>query len=216
MVFIKDMAYFLVPHTITGIAIAPSFGQVDDHCRDNNTEGEGLLHPQNLQNPTVLPLEVLRSFHFTFLIRNPRLSIPSYYRCTVPPLCKVTGVSAYDSKAAGYRELRLLYDYLVQSNVTCPEISSAKRSQANHGNLKGSETQKRVKICVIKAEALLESPIPILRTYCEHIGIPFSENMLSWGDASQQKHAREQLDTWKGFHEDAICSDGLWIKSNVG
>ncbi|KAM5358709.1 hypothetical protein ACJZ2D_015052 [Fusarium nematophilum] len=63
-IFIKDMAYYLMRADGEPTKTAPSLGE------------------EEAGNPTVLPLEVLKQFQFTFLIRHPRRAIPSYYRCT--------------------------------------------------------------------------------------------------------------------------------------
>lgn len=76
-IFIKDITYYLLPPDGKRAEIAPSLRG------DSNGLEEG--------NPTVLPTDLLAKFHFTFLIRHPRRAIPSYYRCTVPPLDKQTG-----------------------------------------------------------------------------------------------------------------------------
>lgn len=57
-------------------------------------------------NPTVMPTEIWSQFHFAFLIRDPHFSVPSYYRCTIPPLDDVTGFYNYDPSEAGYDEVR--------------------------------------------------------------------------------------------------------------
>merc|ERR1712000_754518 len=69
-IFIKDMAYYFMAPDGAPTSIAPSLGD----------------HPEPT-NPTNVPLDILRKFNFTFLIRHPRRSVPSYWRCTIPPLC---------------------------------------------------------------------------------------------------------------------------------
>ena len=78
--FIKDMAFFLFPSPGKDPSIARSFGQ---------TAKEHL-------NPTMLPRKELENFYFTFLIRHPRLSIPSYYRLALPPHRVRSGVCKFD------------------------------------------------------------------------------------------------------------------------
>lgn len=75
------------------------------------------------KNPTVIPETMLRQFMFTFLIRHPRNSIPSFYRCTIPPLDKVTGFYNFRPDEAGYNELRRLFDYLREVGQIGPGIA---------------------------------------------------------------------------------------------
>ena len=141
-----------------------------------------------LDNPTVIPDSVLSTFHFTFLIRHPRSSIPSYYRCTIPPLNAVTGFDQFLPEEAGYDELRRLFDYL----------RSAKQI--------GTE---QVKICVIDADDLLDNPSGIIKAFCSNVGLPYTPKMLTWSDPADQAHAKEAFSKWRGFHEDAIDSTEL-------
>ncbi|WFD02117.1 hypothetical protein MOBT1_000796 [Malassezia obtusa] len=61
------------------------------------------------ENPTVLPTSLLQRFQHTFLIRTPEKSIPSYYKCTQE---KAAGFDYFDPSEAGYKELKLLYDWI--------------------------------------------------------------------------------------------------------
>src|SRR5699024_5726255 len=99
-VFIKDMAYYLFPPEGQPTKIAESLG---------GGEEPG--------NPTVIPLDILRKFHFTFLIRHPRRSIPSYYRCVIPPLNEITGWNDFMPSETGYEELVRLFDYLIEQGI---------------------------------------------------------------------------------------------------
>ncbi|KAL8984712.1 MAG: hypothetical protein Q9205_001401 [Flavoplaca limonia] len=120
---IKDMAYYLFPPDAAPASIAPSVGRVKRGVGTTGAMHNGTTngttrapYPYNSDaepnNPTVIPRETLGNFHFTFLIRHPRSSIPSYYRCCVPPLDKVTGFYDFMPSEAGYEELRRLFDYL--------------------------------------------------------------------------------------------------------
>jgi hypothetical protein len=151
-VFIKDMAYYLIPPT---------------------------ANPPRGTNPTVLSEAELAPYKWTFLIRSPLDAIPSYYRCTVPPLSDVTGFDHFLPSEAGYRELRLLLEYVVS---------------------KGWEKD----IFLLDAEDLLSAPQHAIRRFCEHVDVEFDEGMLSW----EQKEVQE-FEKWKGFHEDAMQSSGL-------
>lgn len=138
--------------------------------------------PPPPKNPTVVPLDRLKEFQWTFLIRDPVRSIPSYFRCTQPPLAQLTGFDHFLPEEAGYRELRLLLDYLRATGVVAD------------GNL-----------FVLDADDLLEHPAEAVRRYCAHVGIDYSPQMLRW----EKGVGCEAFDKWKGFHEDAIASDGL-------
>ena len=83
MVWIKDMAQYIVPpitknESTAPKGVAPSFGSV------GTKEEEG-------KNSTVIPIKLLKEFRHTFLIRLPVKSIVSYYNCTIPPLSERTG-----------------------------------------------------------------------------------------------------------------------------
>jgi hypothetical protein len=151
------------------------------------------------RNPTVVPAEILKQFHFTFLIRHPRHSIPSYYRCTIPPLDKVTGFYNFMSSEAGYDELRRVFDYLVESKQVGP--SRARK----HGELKDGE----VSITVIDADDLLDDPESIVLAYCKEVGIKFDPKMLNWDTEEDHQRAKDAFEKWKGFHNDAINSTSL-------
>jgi len=120
--FVKDMAYYLFPPHGKPASIAPSLARIERGVGTSAPYTNGTVRARKapypyqtkaeVNNPTVIPDGTLRRFHFTFLIRHPRSSIPSYYRCTVPPLDKVTGWHDFMPSEAGYDELRRLFDYL--------------------------------------------------------------------------------------------------------
>ncbi|RPB06222.1 hypothetical protein L873DRAFT_1661324 [Choiromyces venosus 120613-1] len=166
-VFVKDMAYYIVPHD------ASSTGR-----------GNGDVSPEDNDNPCVIPLSTLENYHFTFLIRHPRRAIPSYYRCTIPPLSEKTGFNYFLPSEAGYRELRVFFDYL--------------RAKGLIGGKGGAE------LCLIDADDLLDHPKEVMQKYCESVGLEFNESMLMW-----EEGGCNSFDKWKGFHEDAIESKGL-------
>ncbi|GJC80679.1 hypothetical protein ColLi_03517 [Colletotrichum liriopes] len=136
-------------------------------------------------NPTVLPLDILRKFQWTFLIRHPRRSIPSYYRCTVPPLDEVTGFSNFSASEAGYDELRRLFDFLIRERVVDEKD-----------------------LMVVDADDLLDDPEGIIKAYCAHVGLDFTDSMLNWSD-EDTKLAQDKFAKWNGFHNDALCSTSL-------
>lgn len=87
---------------------------------DGNEQTQSITEPGN---PSVVPAHLLRQFHFAFLIRHPRSSIPSYYRCTVPPLNEITGFKDFMPSEAGYAELRRFFDFLRDNHHIGPSIA---------------------------------------------------------------------------------------------
>ncbi|KAF4992989.1 hypothetical protein FGRMN_6793 [Fusarium graminum] len=166
-IFIKDMAYYLMTPDDKHTKIAPSMGEEEP------------------SNPTVLPLEVLKQFQFTFLIRHPRRAIPSYYRCTVPPLDEVTGFYDFMPNEAGYKELVRFFDYLIKENIVDKD-----------------------NLVVIDADDLLDNPEKTIRLYCEKTGIDFKPEMLEWNEADCD-YATAAFQKWNGWHNDAIKSSAL-------
>jgi hypothetical protein len=166
-------------------------------------------------NPTVIPDHLLRQYHFAFLIRHPRSSVPSYYRCTVPPLDDMTGFSYYEPKEAGYKELRALFDYLVEHKHIGPQIagSDGRKVQLN-GTATLAPSEKPLQICVVDADDLLDNPYGVIEEFCKSTGIDYSPDMLKWDDKSQQI-AKDLFDKWKGFHEDALDSRELKPRTHV-
>lgn len=160
---------------------------------DTNTSGSA--------NPTVMPKDVLSQFHFAFLIRHPRRAIPSYYRCTVPPLDEVTGFHDFMPSEAGYDELRRLFDYLKDEGLIGPARAGQPAGQAPRPD--------EVRITVIDADDLLDKPEEVIRAFCVETGIDFSPDMLAWKDEQNQQRAVKAFEKWKGFHNDAIDSDSL-------
>ena len=146
-------------------------------------------------NPTVIPTEMLKKFHFTFLIRHPRRSIPSYFRCTVPPLDAVTGFYHFMPSEAGYDELRRLFDYLKDEGII------------------GGNSQ--VPITVIDADDLLDKPAEIIEEYCKQVGIEYTPDMLRWEDEENQEYAVKTFEKWNGFHDDVIGSTYLKPRSHA-
>ncbi|KAK8233735.1 hypothetical protein HDK90DRAFT_275402 [Phyllosticta capitalensis] len=187
-------------------------------------------------NPTVVPTELLAKFHWTFLIRHPRNSIPSYFRCTVPPLDAITGFYNFDPAEAGYDELRRIFDYLKNTGLVGPKVAgqndekpatngtngtngtsatNGMNGTATTNGVNGSADEyERVEICVIDADDLLDNPEGVLRRYCESVGIEFSQSMLNWSDEDQEC-AKEAFEKWKGFHEDAIGSKDLKPRAKI-
>ncbi|ODA82602.1 hypothetical protein RJ55_01109 [Drechmeria coniospora] len=171
-VFIKDMAYYLFPPDGRAASIAPSLG---------GGEEPG--------NPTVVPLDVLRRFHFTFLIRHPRRAIPSYYRCTVPPLSEVTGWDTFMPSEAGYEELVRLFDFLARNDVV-----------------------DKQHVTVVDADDLLDHPEETVRQYCAQTAVDYHPSMLEWNDQDRE-HAEKLFAKWNGFHNDVLATSRLHARS---
>lgn len=110
---------------------------------------------------------------------------------------------------AGYRELRVIFDYLRETGVIGPRVSSSHsdRTQTN-GHTNGHTTGQEVNITVIDADDLLDNPEAVIRAYCKEVDIEFDMKMLEW-DESTNAVAKEKFEKWRGFHEDAIGSSSL-------
>ncbi|QSZ34881.1 hypothetical protein DSL72_007742 [Monilinia vaccinii-corymbosi] len=158
-------------------------------------------------NPTVVPAEILKQFHFTFLIRHPRSSIPSYYRCTIPPLDAITGFYNFMPSEAGYDELRRFFDFLRSNNQIGPSVAGTPESAPE--KLKDGE----VSITVIDADDLLDNPEGIIKAYCREVGLQYDPHMLIWDTEEHNKKATEAFEKWRGFHDDAINSTSLKARS---
>lgn len=175
-IFIKDIIYYLFPPNGAPSNLAPSL-----------VDGAKGLSEEN--NPTVIPLDILRRFQFTFLIRHPRRSIPSYVRCTVPPLDDVTGWYHWDTAEAGYDELRRFFDFCLKEKLVDPSD-----------------------LVVIDADDLLDDPESVLRAYCDRVGLDFCESMLNWSDEDGE-FAKHKFAKWLGWHDDALKSKNLRARS---
>ncbi|KAK4697640.1 hypothetical protein P7C71_g462, partial [Lecanoromycetidae sp. Uapishka_2] len=231
--FIKDIIHYLVPPNSAAASIAPSLARKKrgvgtssiDHANgpsggDSNgiaNRDNGAPYPYATEfepgNPTVIPKEILDQFHFTFLIRHPRYSIPSYYRCTVPPLDEITGFYDFMPSEAGYDEVRRVFDYLRSVGQVGPGIATRSMNGAETnetGTINGDEKgQGRVEICVVDADDLLDNPKLVIEAFCKSVGINYNENMLKWDSEEDHQYAREAFEKWRGFHEDAINSTDL-------
>ncbi|KAI1910053.1 hypothetical protein LOZ12_004726 [Ophidiomyces ophidiicola] len=226
--FIKDMVYYLFPEDGKPAIIAPSLQQAkrgvgtDLSDRYQPTNGVALNGNQTNgvgiqpKNPTVVPVELLKKFHFTFLIRDPHYSIPSFYRCTVPPLDKLTGFFEFYESEAGYEELRRFFNYLQDIGLIGPchagknmqHANGASTANGNNG-LNGSNAHDSVEICVVDADDLLDNPTGIIEQFCKSIGEKYTPDMLNWDNENDQAVARKAFEKWPGFHEDAMHSSSL-------
>lgn len=125
-IFSKDMAYYIVRKDVAA-------------------------HPEN---PTVVPLDVLRDMKHTFLIRSPKKSIPSYYRLCQGKEAEATGFKYFDPLEAGFKEIEILYNF-VKHNIDPDTI-------------------------LIDADDLTEQPEKVIQAFCENVGIKFDKRMLQW------------------------------------
>ncbi|ORY69515.1 uncharacterized protein BCR38DRAFT_86967 [Pseudomassariella vexata] len=217
-VLIKDMAYYLMPPDGKAATLAPSvatektMGSANGDKQVNGTASNGIKADGN---PTVLPLDVLRKYHFTFLIRHPRRGIPSFYRCTVPPLDEITGFASFMPNEAGYLELRTLFDYLRKQNIVGPSLApgaEAPMSGATNGATNGitnGVAKDQINITVIDADDLLDKPQEVIQAFCRETGIEFHPDMLSWDNPEDQEYVERAFEKWIGFHNDAIQSTSL-------
>jgi hypothetical protein len=170
------------------------------------TEGES-------GNPTIVPKAFLDKFHFTFLIRDPHSSIPSYFRCTIPPLSKMTGFHEFYPNEAGYDELRRFFDYARGAGLVQEKDRGLKNGAGSGDHVNGHADVPEV--CVVDADDLLDNPEGILRAYCKSVGLDFDPDMMNWDNEEDQKQAKTVFQKWKGFHEDAIDSTDLKPRAHV-
>ena len=226
------MAQYWIPPNGKPATIAPSLSNYRSTVGTNTTElspvttrseRPGPPYPYDTQgepnNPTVIPAALLATYHFTFLIRHPKYSIPSYYRCTIPPLDAMTGFYNFRPDEAGYDELRRLFDYLRSEGQIGPKFAgSARETESNGDQTNGNKTNGHtggVEICVIDADDLLDNPSAMIEAFCKTTGIEWDPNMLVWDTEKDQGIAKEAFEKWKGFHEDALDSDRLRQRTHV-
>lgn len=164
-------------------------------------------------NPTVMPRDIQARFHWAFLIRDPHHSIPSYYRCTIPPLDKLTGFSNFDPKEAGYNELRRHFDYLRREGLVGPRVATRPDLSPESGSEADLDTVDE--ICVIDADDMLDAPAPTIEAFCRTTGVPYTPDMLVWDTEEDHAVACEAFEKWRGFHNDAIESKGLVARLHV-
>lgn len=184
----------------------------------------GKQPPERGTNPTVVPDDLLRQFHFAFLIRDPRSSIPSWYRCCSPPLDKITGVSEFWPNEAGYSELRRFFDYLVTAGHVGPELTQQGRNEVKLANgeksidMDGSQSTAKYPppITVIDSDEFLADPDGVVRAFCEAVSVEYDQSMLSWDGPDDKDLSKYAFRKWPGFHEDAIESKGIIKKPKVG
>ncbi|KAL8280642.1 hypothetical protein RQP46_006965 [Phenoliferia psychrophenolica] len=141
--FSKDMAQYIFPLRNSSTTEVPSLPK----------------EAADVGNPTLIPSSQLLdpSIRHTFLIRTPKKAVPSYHRLCYPGA--PTGFDYWDPDEAGYREERLLFDYL-RANGLDP--------------------------LVLDSEDLLANPKSVMQTWCDEVQIPFEERMLSWDEGTRE------------------------------
>ncbi|KAJ5099972.1 hypothetical protein N7532_006973 [Penicillium argentinense] len=183
------------------------------HCCPSNghTETNGDSHQNAYQtsaepgNPTVIPLAIQKMFHFAFLIRDPHYSIPSAYRCTIPPLREMTDI-CFDPLKAGYSELRQHFDYLRKEGLVGPRVATRPDLGVDGEIAKEGAGHE---ICVIDADELLDAPEAMIEEFCKSVGLKYDPGMLRWDREIDHAVASDKFEKWRGYHEDALQSAGL-------
>lgn len=218
------MGYYFVPPNGTPASIAPSLARVEkgvgtegSSVQASDKDKRGGLYSYDTEaeprNPTILPEAMLKQFHFAFLIRHPRSSIPSFYRCTVPPLDKMTGFYDFMPSEAGYRELRCMFDHLRSIGQIGPKVVG--QGEATNGSHGGNGYNSNVEICVVDADDLLDNPSGITEAFCKAVGLQYDPEMLNWDNEADHQHAKKAFEKWTGFHEDALHSTSLRPRLHV-
>ncbi|KAL6720442.1 hypothetical protein ACLMJK_002364 [Lecanora helva] len=221
---IKDMIYYLMPPNGGTPSIAPSLARKergvgtaksknDSNKNNTNHRPYAPATKEEHRNPTVMPNEILGRYHFVFLIRHPRYSVPSWYRCTVPPMDRVTDFYDFMPSEAGYQELRRIFDYLRSTGQIGPGIANKKSAvKETNGHVMTNgilDSAKEVEVCVVDADDLLDNPEGIVKAFCESVRIDFCKDMLNWPSDEDYQQAVKAFEKWPGFHDDAIESRGL-------
>lgn len=158
---------------------------------------------------------MLARFHFAFLIRDPHSSIPSYYRCTIPPLDELTGFYNFDPAEAGYDEMRRVFDYLRKVGQVGPRHANDSSNTTNGNGEQVSGKEEGVEICVVDADDLLDDPEGIIKIFCKSVGYKYDPDMMNWDNEEDQARAKKAFAKWPGFHEDAIDSTDLKPRTHV-
>lgn len=223
-IFIKDIDYYLFAPDGKPTSIAPSLRSAADglltseYAATNSTHKKKINPPPTLAehgNPTVMPRKIQEMFHFTFLIRDPHYSVPSYYRCTIPPLRETTKFY-YDPVEAGYDELRRHFDYLRENGLIGPHVAT--RPDLSSPEAVADSTPKKDtghEICVVDAEDMLDAPAATIEAFCNSVGLQYNQGMLRWDRGVDQAVAEDKFEKWRGFHDDALDSKGLTARNHV-
>lgn len=155
-----------------------------------------------IENPTVIPTELLRRFKHTFLVRTPQKAVPSYWKCVQE---KAAGFEYFDGAEAGFEELRILYKWISNPNSTfnkAPAEESAKFAGAVQ-----SQPQPPP---LVDASVLLAHPTETIKHLCDSTGVPFDPAMLSWEAGPQAEFAK-----WGTYHKGAENSTGFKAETPI-
>ncbi|KAL8687617.1 MAG: hypothetical protein Q9218_006263 [Villophora microphyllina] len=184
-VLIKDMAYHIIA-PIHSIGVKPRSLQ-------------HLFAKDDAPNPTLFPTTILQKFQVVFLIRKPSSSIPSLYRCFIPPLSDQTDEHLLDPTELGYREMRILLDHLYPSAGQSLDAPLTKSDRGDEPLL-------------IDADDFLAQPDTTIRSLCTALSIRYSPSMLHWDSPDDHAYASSLFEKYAGYHQDALNSTGLYSK----
>ena len=153
------MARVLMPPNGEQPSIAPSLLTGEDlGCisQDSNGTTRSPPHPYAPHlteplKPRVLPARILRQLYFTFLIGHPRLSVPSSYRLSIPPLSYKTGWHGYRPKDAMYSEFRRFFDYFRETGQIGPKVAT---HDNEHVSDEAMASESALEICLIDTDEL--------------------------------------------------------------
>ncbi|XP_066933233.1 uncharacterized protein [Clytia hemisphaerica] len=92
------------------------------------------------------------NWQHTFLMRNPRKTVPSLYKASVNKT--LTGWECFDPHEAGFEQLQDLFDFVKENFDKQP--------------------------VVVDADDLMTDPESTMKAYCGAIGIEFKKDILAW------------------------------------
>ena len=115
----------------------------------------------------------------SFLIRDPKKSIPSLYRGVENP--EIRDWTYFDPSEVGFKELYDIYEFVKEKLDPNP--------------------------VVIDADDLLSSPNEMMKAYCEGVGIQYEDHMTSWKAGVDLKIWKRRMEV--GWRQKAIHSSGF-------
>ena len=180
----KDMSYHIVPPADSKVQEIPSLLEWDDAAASER------------HNPTWLPTSAVHAFQFAFLVRSPWLAVPSLYRLHVPPRVHDTLLPEFRPTEIGYRELRILIEYLY------PQSNSPERLRNGFSGAANEQLP-----IVMDATDILSKPEEMLAEFAQRVGLPFDSSMLTWEQHNPEME--KAFNKFRGYHNDAIHSSGL-------
>ncbi|RWS11410.1 hypothetical protein B4U79_05807 [Dinothrombium tinctorium] len=102
-----------------------------------------------------LPLDKMVN---TFLIRDPHKAVPSFYKLSIN---ESTGWGYFDPNEMGYKQLKDLFDFVVEKLKQPPIL--------------------------IDSEDLVKNPKEVMKKYCQLVNVNFDERMISWNSTKISK-----------------------------